>query len=218
MFNQGPHQIDLIRVIGGGMLRSVRAMTGNWDPERSTEGAYTAFLQFADGAAATMAYSGYDHFDSDELHYWIATYGDPSEPSHGSARRELRAAMIKDEAALKASRGYGGTQPRQSAGVRPIAPHQIHWGITIVSCERGDLRQSPDGIYIYDDNGKREVPIPRGAVADVVDELYEAVVTGRPPLRDGRWEKATLEVCLAVLQSGRERREIDLSHQVPLNE
>jgi phthalate 4,5-cis-dihydrodiol dehydrogenase len=80
------------------------------------------------------------------------------------------------------------------------------------------MRQSPDGIYLFDDDGKREVPIPSGGVADVVDELYESVVSGRPPLRDGRWEKATLEVCLAVLESGRERREVELQHQVPLNE
>jgi phthalate 4,5-cis-dihydrodiol dehydrogenase len=100
--------------------------------------------------------------------------------------------------------------------VRPAAPHQIHWGITILSCERGDMRQSSDGISIFDDSGRREVPIPGGPTADVVDELYQAVVTDRPPLRDGRWEKATLEVCLAVLQSSNERREILLRHQVPL--
>jgi phthalate 4,5-cis-dihydrodiol dehydrogenase len=49
----------------------------------------------------------------------------------------------------------------------------------------------------------------------VIDELYGAVVNGRPLLRDGRWEKATLEVCLAILESARERREVYLAHQVP---
>ena len=32
MFSQGAHQIDIVRLLGGGRVRSVRAMTGNWDP------------------------------------------------------------------------------------------------------------------------------------------------------------------------------------------
>jgi phthalate 4,5-cis-dihydrodiol dehydrogenase len=52
----------------------------------------------------------------------------------------------------------------------------------------------------------------------VIDEFYTAIVRNEPPLRDGRWEKATLEVCLAILQSTKERREIILHHQVPIRE
>jgi phthalate 4,5-cis-dihydrodiol dehydrogenase len=52
----------------------------------------------------------------------------------------------------------------------------------------------------------------RGAV---LDELYFAVTAGRPVIHDGRWAKATMEVCLAMLESAREQREIRLSHQVP---
>jgi phthalate 4,5-cis-dihydrodiol dehydrogenase len=37
-------------------------------------------------------------------------------------------------------------------------------------------------------------------------------------LHDGRWGKATVEVSLAVLESARERREIQLSHQVPVRD
>jgi phthalate 4,5-cis-dihydrodiol dehydrogenase len=48
----------------------------------------------------------------------------------------------------------------------------------------------------------------------VIDELYAAVVDGKPPLHDGRWAMATLEVCLAMLQSAREGRDVVLSHQV----
>jgi phthalate 4,5-cis-dihydrodiol dehydrogenase len=33
-------------------------------------------------------------------------------------------------------------------------------------------------------------------------------------LHSGEWGRATMEVCIAILQSGRERREIALSHQV----
>ena len=48
-------------------MKSVRAMTGAWDPKRATEGAYGALLAFDDGAFASLAYSGYGHFDSDEF-------------------------------------------------------------------------------------------------------------------------------------------------------
>jgi phthalate 4,5-cis-dihydrodiol dehydrogenase len=49
---------------------------------------------------------------------------------------------------------------------------------------------------------------------EVIDELYDAVVHGRKPLHDGAWAMATLEVCLAMLRSGRDGREIALAHQV----
>jgi phthalate 4,5-cis-dihydrodiol dehydrogenase len=35
-------------------------------------------------------------------------------------------------------------------------------------------------------------------------------------LHDGKWAMATLEVCLAILQSAREERDITLAHQVAL--
>jgi phthalate 4,5-cis-dihydrodiol dehydrogenase len=44
----------------------------------------------------------------------------------------------------------------------------------------------------------------------VIDELYGAVVEGRPPLHSGDWATATLEVCLAMLTSARQGREIRL--------
>jgi phthalate 4,5-cis-dihydrodiol dehydrogenase len=34
-------------------------------------------------------------------------------------------------------------------------------------------------------------------------------------LHDGRWGQATIEVCLAILQSSAERREITMARQVP---
>jgi hypothetical protein len=39
-------------------------------------------------------------------------------------------------------------------------------------------------------------------------------MNGRPVFHDGRWGEATLEVCLGILQSAAERREISMSHQV----
>ena len=44
VLNQGPHHVDIVRLIGGGMVRSVRAMTGIWDKARAHEGSYTCYL------------------------------------------------------------------------------------------------------------------------------------------------------------------------------
>jgi phthalate 4,5-cis-dihydrodiol dehydrogenase len=44
VLNQGPHHVDIVRLIGGGMVRSVRAMTGIWDKARPWEGSYTCYL------------------------------------------------------------------------------------------------------------------------------------------------------------------------------
>jgi phthalate 4,5-cis-dihydrodiol dehydrogenase len=221
IFNQGPHQIDVVRVLAGGVVRSVRAMTGIYDPARRSEGAFTAFLELEGGIAATIVYSGYDHFDTDEFHWWVGTYGAQKRPDrHGSTRRALgeMTAAGESEAAIKSSFGYGGTRKRDNAAPRDTT-HHIHWGITIASCDRGDLRQSLDGIIIYGDDGQRELAVPPAAGrGSVIDELYTAIVRDEPPLRDGRWEKATLEVCLAILQSAKEHREIPLSHQVALRD
>ncbi|MGH7846901.1 MAG: hypothetical protein ACREQW_17285 [Candidatus Binatia bacterium] len=45
--------------------------------------------------------------------------------------------------------------------------------------------------------------------------LWEAVTGQRKNYPDGRWVKAALEVCLALLQSDREKRDVRLAHQVP---
>jgi phthalate 4,5-cis-dihydrodiol dehydrogenase len=216
VLNQGPHQVDVVRWIGGGLVRGVRAAVGLWDPSRPIDGAYSAFIQFEDGAAATLAFSGYGRFDTDELHFWLNEGGQPKPPErYGNARLEL-APLSRDEvAAHKNAVIYGGGEQR---ALPPAAElHQAHFGVTIVSCERGDMRASRDGVYVYDDEGRREISVfvPSTGKSMVVNELYQAAFNGRPVLHDGRWGKATLEVCLAILESARSRDEVLLAHQVP---
>ncbi len=212
LFNQVPHQIDMVRLIGGGRLRSVRAQATRLDPARPTEGSAIAFLEFEDGAAASLVYGGYDFFDSDELHFWINERGAPKPPDqHGAARRAL-AAEQAEEARLRVERYAYGTP----AGAPP--EHQPHFGLMIVTCERGEMRASADGLFIYDRNGKREVALPKSAAmpgrSEVLDDMIAAIRTGKPPLQNGRWGKANVEVTLAIAQSARERREVMLEHQV----
>ena len=65
---------------------------------------------------------------------------------------------------------------------------------------------------------KKKIPLAQAMVGRQAEitELYEAVVNGRPMFHDGRWGEATLEVCLGILQSTAERREVYMSHQVPV--
>ncbi|HYX66164.1 MAG TPA: Gfo/Idh/MocA family oxidoreductase [Burkholderiales bacterium] len=205
VMNQAAHHVDVVRFLSGGVVKSVRAMTGAWDSARPVEGAYSALLALADGAFATLAYSGYGHFDSDELLGWIGEGGQRKDPArHGGARL----ALTENETELKNARNYGG---EQFASPSPPVAHP-HFGFLVVSCEHADLRPTPQGVWICDDRERRLENIPPPAVprAGVIDELYAAVVEGRRPLHDGAWGLATVEVCLAMLRSAREGKEIAL--------
>jgi phthalate 4,5-cis-dihydrodiol dehydrogenase len=216
IFNQGSHQVDVVRLLAGGMVRTVRAAAGRWDPARQTEGAFTAFLEFEGGAAASLTYSGYAHFDSDEFCDWIGESGLPKRRDrYGAARRQLRAATdAASEAALKTAQSYG-------ASAEPAVPVQgprFHqqFGLVIASCERADLRPLPTGVMVYGDDEARLHALDPPAVprAEVIDEFYGAIVQGRWPVHTGAWGLATLEVCHAILRSAAEGREIGLAHQV----
>ena len=216
IFSQGAHQIDLVRLLAGGRAVSVRAHTGAWDPARPTEGAFAALIAFEGGAFASVVYSGYGHFDGDEMCDWIGESGLAKDPAaYVSGRSKL--AAVGDagaEAALKAARNFGG-----SAYVAPAANaprrHQ-HFGHVLVCCERGDIRPGPRSLTLYGDEGRtvEDLPAPRVPRAEVIDEAYAAVVEGHAPLHDGPWSRATLEVCLAILESARSGREMPLYHQV----
>jgi phthalate 4,5-cis-dihydrodiol dehydrogenase len=218
LFSQAAHQIDIVRLLGGGEVRSVRAHTGNWDSSRPTEGAYSALLAFENGAFASCTYSGYAHFDSDEFLGFVGEMGLRKDPSrYGAGRQTLQAASdANEEAAMKAARNYGGADytPSPPAAER----HHQHFGTVIVSCECADLRPVADGVMIYDDREARldPVPVPSVPRAEVIDEFYAAVVNGTPPLHDGEWSRATLEVCLAILDSSQNQAEMMLRHQVGL--
>ena len=206
VFNQAAHQVDIARLLAGGKVRSVRALTGIWDRARPTEGAYSCLLGFDNDVAATLVYSGYAHFDSDEFMGWIGEMGQKKDPrAHGLARKTL--AGSKNELLIKKSRNYGGKdfKPTKASAYQ-------HFGVFVVSCEQADLRPLPHGVMIYGDREKRleRLPKPRVPRAEVIDELYGAVVEGRAPLHSGESAMATLQVCLAMLESARLQKEIVL--------
>jgi len=214
-YRQGPHQTDVVRCIGGGMVKSLRAITGRWDPNFSnTEGNYSAFLEFEDGTPAMMSMNGYAHFDITELTWGIGEGGQqtPEDQLYAKQERLTRPFDPETKYALPeyTEQGY---QERQRARADR---HQPFYGLTVASCERGDIRQSPDGLYIYTDEGRSEISCDTDVGhASELAELASAVRENRPTFPDARWGMATLEVILAILESSKKGAEVRLSHQVP---
>ena len=215
VFSQAAHQVDIVRLLAGSPVTRVRAATGAWDPERPTEGAYTALMWFANGAFASLTYSGYGHFDSDQWVGWTGELGHPKDPvSHGVARRRLKQVSgPAQEARLKNESTYGGPSYKPSVADAP-AWYQ-HFGPIVVSCDVADLRPVPDGVWVHGNDTSSHIALPQPAVprSEVIDELYEALRDGVAPLHDGVWARSTLEVCLAVLRSVRENRDIEIPLQ-----
>jgi phthalate 4,5-cis-dihydrodiol dehydrogenase len=203
-FNQLAHQIEILRLLGGN-VRAVRASVGALDSARPAAGHCTAFLDFECGAAASVTFSAYDFFDSDEWHHWIGEGGAGKEPGrHGRTRRAFMART--NDLSAHEDLGYGG---------RVLAdeqPHLPHFGLLIVTCERGDMRLSPAGILIHGVDGTREVAAPRSAgrpgQGDALDALWLAVREGRPSIHDARWGRDTVATIIAALRSSQTRREV----------
>ena len=215
LFSQAVHQVDVVRLLAGGLATQVSAFTAAWDPARPTEGAYSALLAFESGSFASLTYSGYGRFDSDEWMGWTGELGHEKDPDgYGRARRALVAAATPEaESALKRIRTFGSSE------IPVAAPHHEHFGPVIVCCERGDIRLTPDGIWVYGDERRFEparlntnsgLTDPR---APVLDALVAAVRDGIEPVQTGRWGLASLEVCHAILQSARGGAPVELTRQ-----
>lgn len=227
LLNQGPHQVDIARQIGGHPARSVRAQTF-WDPLRDCPGGYSALLLFEGGATASLVLDARGYFDVAELYGWIGEGGQPRDPDRsftmhrnlqqlaalGPAERE-RQFQEQKEAGRYGAAGASAEQWALWGYSFGQEHHQPFFGLTIASCERGAIRQSADGLYLYDRQRRRELALGsqlRGRAAELM-ELYDGVVYGRPLQHDGRWATGTVEVCLAIEESARRQQEVPLTRQ-----
>ena len=101
-FRQTPHQVDSIRLLAGGMVRSVRGMTGQWMAPRDTApGYYCAYLEFEDGTPATIIHEAYGYFMASEL--FAPAEGLSGTEERVRTRREIVSGQ-RDEAAAKEAR------------------------------------------------------------------------------------------------------------------
>ncbi len=208
-YRQGAHQIDILRLIGGGLVKSVRATTFDWDASRRSIGAHTIFLNFADGTAATAIYNGYGFFPGSELTGGVGEWGESLKPR----------AAAKPAAPLSPDEELAAKRERSRNAIPANAPHQPHFGLTMVSCERGDVRQSPDGLLVYSNMGREEIALTKDvSPRNLVIAEFARAIEGKPVTHTGRWGLANLEVCTAAIESSRTGKEIELKHQVAVAE
>jgi phthalate 4,5-cis-dihydrodiol dehydrogenase len=226
VFRQGPHQIDTMRLLGGGKLRSVRGMTGRWMDARPVPGYFTAYLEFEDGTAGTIMHNGYGYFMMADLYPWVTEKRSYTEADRVKLRKELQTGSRDEESEKQEFRVGGKSDPTaiRQGGPQPWKPFDL--GPVEVSCERGCIRPAQFGLSVYGDEGRRDIdlthlwrpePDPSGGLSlAVLEELHAAVVLGRPMFHNAQWGRATLEAILAVVDSARERREIILERQVAM--
>lgn len=210
VYRQGPHMVDIVRFICGGMVANVRGIAGRADPHFDTEGHFSALLEFENGAAATLTFNGYGYFDVTELTWDIGEGGQRADRRNFPRKPRLVGPI---EAAEKFSSAEERIKPER----QKEKPRQPFFGLHVVTCERGAIRQSPDGLFVYTEDGTEEIRCPEdsGHNGELM-ELVEALRTPRPAFPDGRWGKATLEVCLAILASSKDGRMRKLRYQVPV--
>ena len=80
------------------------------------------------------------------------------------------------------------------------------------------MRIGPRGVFIYDDEGVREVTGESSVNArGEIREMYEAVVNDKPVHHSGRWGMATAEAIFAMVESSQTGKVVELTHQVPVH-
>ncbi len=220
--SQASHQVDVVRLLGGGQVSTVQACTGQWDAARPTEGAYSALLKFESGAFANLTYNGYGHFDSDVWMDHVGEIGNAKPASesakrYGSARKRLATTnTYNQESQLKAARNYGGRL------YQPTAQNEDayqHFGPVLVSCEKADLRLTPKGLWMHGPEHEtfEALPPPAYPRKEVIDELWGALREEKSLLHSGTWARATTEVCLSLLEAAQTGQAIHLKHQVAVH-
>jgi len=207
-YRQAPHQIDIVRYLANVPARSIRAIANRADPGFRTEGNFSALIELDGGLAANLVYNAYGYFDITELSWGIGEGGQVRDINDTTPKRP------RLKGPVDGSTRYSAAPPGSESGGKKER-RQPFYGLTVVSCERGVIRQSPDGLFIYDENGRREVVCDTEApILRDFAELTAAIAEDRAPFPDGNWGKATLEICLGLLESAKTSREVTLNHQV----
>ena len=227
LYRQGPHQLDSLRLLGGGMVRTLRGTTGKWWPERNAVGYYSALMEFEDGVTASVTNNGYGYSMTADLTPWSDEQGRGLIEGYTHDDRVRIRAELKDgtrdefeaKDALRIGseheRRFWRETPKEKPPWRPT-----NLGILVATCERGDLRQSRYGLYVYKDGSIEDRALPEAgyhAGREDLIELYNAVRNGAPVFHDGRWGMATLELITGIMESSRTGRDVQLTHQVPMS-
>lgn len=206
-YRQGPHQIDIVRYFGGGLVDSVYAKVGRNADWRDADGDYSAFLHFENGASGIASINGYGHFDASELTWDI-----------GESGAQKLSADRRDPAPVP----EGATDPlakykwvEESKKEERVDRFHPFFGLTVVSGTNGTIRQSPDGIFIYKDGTRTEIKLDHSSTkAAELLELQRSLETGDDPFPGALWGRATLAVCLSIMESSQADRVMTPASQV----
>jgi phthalate 4,5-cis-dihydrodiol dehydrogenase len=233
VWRQAPHQLETLRWLGGGKLKSIRSMTGSWRPERPNgTGYFTALMQFENGTPATVSYNAYGFFDTLGLLPWAQ---DKDIDQRARSRKALLSGEMDEPKGKEATRfgalidGTDGPQIPWETGRAVVTSRGGPWlpgnqGVFLMSFDRADIRASADGLYVYGEDGLREIPVSqrKGEGMVFMDEeameLVNAIRHNKQMLHDGRWGMATTEAQWAIMESARRDEEIALHHQVGVPE
>ncbi len=153
-----------MRLIGvAAVLTSMRAVTGAWDAQRPTEGAYAALLTFSDGAFASLTYNGLRKFRSQTSRFrdWVGEMGQAR--AHPMPVRRVRALPARRTRPRSRTRAITAGQDYRLRPQRKRLKHQ-HFGTLLVSCERADLRAKTG--WRHDLSGTRHGTARRRAAAN----------------------------------------------------
>jgi phthalate 4,5-cis-dihydrodiol dehydrogenase len=208
LFNQIAHQVEVARLIADSPVLRVQAHLGALSTHRPAPGHGTAMIFFAGGCVASLVFSAYDGFDSDEWHYKIAEGGTSKQHVNGATRLAFES-RSGSETEAHFGLAYGA---RDLPNEQPFLPH---FGVLIATFQIGDVRLAPNGLTVYRADGIEDLPIERGSSrpghGDVLADLYRLVRTNVPSRFDAAWGRDTIAVLTALKTSATEGREVSLS-------
>lgn len=191
---QAPHQVDIARSIAASPVVRSTGWSAALDPRRPILGMHMGLLEFESGAAATVVFSGKGHFDTARFTGWLGESGDARHPD--THRRTWKAHLERGDDAEAEARNARRIGPRDFPLEPPTDRSNEVFGFTVVSCERGDIRQTPGGLAI--DGGARRVavrlPTTSGRVA-MLDDIHRTMREGDSPAIDASWGLETLRIC-----------------------
>ncbi len=216
VYSQGAHQLDIARLLGGNLVKTITAQTGNWDPNRSTEGSYSALLKFENGCFASLTYSGYGLYDSDELCGNFSELGfQKKELITGKAKQALQDSLSTglSEDVLKRK----NSNLKMNQEILPPDTHE-HFGMILVSCDNADLKIMPNKLLIYETKGIREIVFTKPLIPreNVFKELLQ-VWQGLPALHDAIWGLSTMELVSGILESAKNQSIYTTQYQSPMH-
>ena len=190
VFRQGPHLVDIARYLAGGEICSIVSTLHSQPPRPKTPGAFNALLSFEHGATANISFNGFGVFDTAELTW------NHGETGRASVWRAPPGEAHPSSAAVKASHA------RQS--INDNVTGHAFYGLTIVACEHGLIRQSEGGIYIYAREGRREEQVTRTerCVGELMEmrDMFERSGT-QSVFPNGQWGAETMRACLNIMSN-----------------